>query len=48
MNDTTAHSEANHPSADCYQPDGRVQLEGVFEGDMPEWIEEEYPGIRSR
>ncbi|MSS00492.1 M23 family metallopeptidase, partial [Arthrobacter sp. BL-252-APC-1A] len=26
MNDAIAHSEANHPSADCYQPDGRVQL----------------------
>ena len=22
----TAHSEATHPSADCHQPDGRVQL----------------------
>ncbi|RYC05387.1 oligopeptide/dipeptide ABC transporter ATP-binding protein, partial [Nocardioides zhouii] len=24
----TAHSEATHPSADCYQPDGRVHLAG--------------------
>lgn len=26
LNAATAHSEATHPSADCYQPDGRVQL----------------------
>ena len=26
MNDATARSEANHPPAGCYQPDGRVQL----------------------
>src|SRR4029078_11676567 len=25
--DATAASEASHPSADCHQPDGRVQLE---------------------
>ncbi len=26
LNAATAHSEANHRSADCYQPDGRVHL----------------------
>src|SRR3954471_23091796 len=29
LNAATAHSEDSHRSADCYQPDGPVQLERV-------------------
>jgi transposase InsO family protein len=30
LNDATAHSEANHPSAACYQPDGSVHPAPVW------------------